>query len=360
MYKTSLYERHVRLGAQMVPFAGFLMPLQYASIASEHTAVRNSVGLFDVSHMGEILISGPESHQFVNHIVTNIIPEAPANKAVYGLLCNESGHVIDDLFVYPLEKDMYLLVVNASNVDKDEAWIIKQSCAYDVNVSNLSSKYGQLALQGPQAEQLVSNLWSEGFKELRFMQYKYAEYCGSSVLVSRSGYTGEDGYEFYSDPATIDALWDYFVNECRVTPCGLGCRDTLRFEGALSLYGHEIDDQTSPLEAGLKFAVKFEKDFIGKEALSKQLTDGIPRKLVGLDIVGRGIARADYEVWVNNLKIGRITTGYMLAGHPHPLALALIDTAYTQLGQEVDVMIRNVMVKAVVRDTIFMEKKYKR
>jgi aminomethyltransferase len=360
MNKTSLYDQHVRLGAQMVPFAGFLMPLQYTSITAEHQAVRRSVGLFDVSHMGEIFIKGPESHALVNQLVTNIVPLGRSEKAVYGLLCNEMGFVLDDLFVYPLAEDEYLLVVNASNLAKDEAWIRIQSHAYDVIIDNASDRYGQLALQGPDAEALMIDKFGSQYAQLRFMQYATADFEGAQVLISRSGYTGEDGYELYADPNTVAKLWDYFIQERHVTPCGLGCRDTLRFEGALSLYGHEIDENATPLEAGLKFAVKFEKEFIGKQALKTEFEAGPTRRLVGLEVIGRGIARADYEVYADHQKIGRVTTGYLLSGHQRPLALALIDTKYAQIGTNVDIMIRNIPVPAVVRDTIFMDKKYKR
>jgi len=360
MNKTGLYDQHVRLGAQMVPFAGYLMPLQYTSITQEHQAVRQAVGLFDVSHMGEIFIKGPESHALVNQLLTNIVPQGPSDKAIYGLLCNEMGFVIDDLFVYPLGKDEYLLIVNASNAIKDEAWIRIQSHAYDVTIDSASNRYGQLALQGPQAEAIIIEKFGSTFGQLRFMQYAFADFAGVKVLISRSGYTGEDGYELYADPNTISKLWDYFIQERQVTPCGLGCRDTLRFEGALSLYGHEIDENTTPLEAGLKFAVKFEKDFIGKAALQTEFEQGPSRRLVGLEITGRGIARADYEVFADNQKIGRVTTGYMLSGHERPLALALIDARYAEIGTTLDVIIRNNPVSAVVRDTKFMDKKYKR
>jgi aminomethyltransferase len=360
MNKTILYAEHERLKANIVPFGGFLMPLFYSSIATEHDAVRQNVGIFDVSHMGEILIKGPESLAFVNQLVTNLIPTGPTLKATYALMCNEFGHVIDDLFVYPLEADTYLLVVNAANVDKDEAFIRQAAAPFIVTIENASSEYGQIALQGPNAFKMMMALFGASIDDLKFMQYCYKTYDGHQILVSRSGYTGEDGFELYAEPNAILKLWRHFVDGSGVTPCGLGCRDTLRFEGALSLYGHEIDDTISPLEAGLKFAVNFNKEFTGKEVLLKEFNEGVKRKLVGLDIIGRGIARADYEVYADGAKIGKVTTGYLLPHHQTPLALALIDRKYCELGTMVQVSIRNQLIEARVRDTKFMDKKYKR
>ncbi len=359
MKKTVLYPEHIRLQAQLVPFADYLMPLQYVSIAHEHDAVRHHVGIFDVSHMGEIVIEGPDSLAFVNQLVTNLINPGPLNKATYAIMCREDGGAIDDLFVYPLEAEKYLLVVNASNIDKDEAWI-RQHAAGRVTISNRSDAYGQIAIQGPESQAVVAPLFQAAVTELTFMQYLLTEYHGRPVIVSRSGYTGEDGFEIYGDPDTIFALWRHFVDEAGVTPCGLGCRDTLRFEGALSLYGHELSDTITPIEAGLKFACNFTKDFIGKPVLERQWTEGATRALVGLELLSRGIARADHQVAVQGKPIGYVTTGYLLPHQATGLALALVDKAYSQIGQAVDVIIRGQNVPARIRDTKFMEKKYKR
>ncbi|MFA5235540.1 MAG: glycine cleavage system aminomethyltransferase GcvT [Bacilli bacterium] len=360
MKKTVLYPEHVRLQAQIVPFADYLMPLQYSSIANEHDAVRNHVGIFDVSHMGEIMIQGPDSLALVNRLVTNLVNPGPLNKATYAIMCHEDGGAIDDLFVYPLDVEKYLLVVNASNIAKDEAWIRKQASGHRVDITNLSDDYGQIAVQGPASISVVSPLFKQAIAELKFMQYLIDEYEGRPVMVSRSGYTGEDGFELYADPDTIWKLWKHFVDSAKVTPCGLGCRDTLRFEGALSLYGHELSDTITPIEAGLKFACNFTKDFIGKSVLEKQWTEGAKRALVGIELLSRGIARADHEVAVEGKTIGHVTTGYLLPHHASGLALALIDKAYSQIGQAVDVVIRGQTIPARVRDNKFMEKKYKR
>jgi aminomethyltransferase len=360
MKKTVLYPEHVRLQAQIVPFADYLMPLQYSSITNEHDAVRQHVGIFDVSHMGEILIEGPDSLAFVNKLVTNLVNPGPLPKATYAIMCREDGGAIDDLFVYPLEADKYFLVVNASNIAKDEAWIRQQATGYHVKITNLSDSYGQIAVQGPESPSVVGPLFKEPVTDLKFMQYLTTAYKGRPVIVSRSGYTGEDGFELYSDPDTILKLWKHFVAEAGVTPCGLGCRDTLRFEGALSLYGHELSDTITPIEAGLKFACHFTKDFIGKPVLEKQWSDGAKRALVGIELLSRGIARAEHEVAVDGKTIGQVTTGYLLPHHTTGLALALIDKAYAQIGQAVEVIIRGQAVPARVRDTKFMEKKYKR
>jgi len=360
MNKTSLYDEHVRLNATMVPFAGYLMPLQYSSINHEHLQVRTDVGVFDVSHMGEILVEGPDSFAFVNHVLTNKMPPGPNPKAIYTLMCDEAGFIIDDLIVYPLEAQRYFLVVNASNTAKDFDWLAKQAATFEVTVTDVSAAYGQIAIQGPRAEGVLSSIFGTEAAVLTFMQFKEMTYDGDRVLLSRSGYTGEDGFEAYATPSTIHKLWTLVIEKYRATPCGLGARDTLRFEAALSLYGHEIDDRTTPLEAGLKFAVSFDKDFIGKAVLAEQLEQGARRKLVGLDIVGRGIARADYEVCQDERRVGKVTTGYLLPNHAHPLALAMVETACAAVGTELAVMIRNQAVKAVVRDIRFMDKKYKK
>lgn len=360
MKRTALYEEHERLNANIVPFGGFLMPLYYSSIAAEHDAVRNACGIFDVSHMGEILITGPESNEFVNHLVTNLVRVGPLDKAVYAIMCNEDGFAIDDLFVYPLESHRYLLVVNASNIQKDEQWIIAQASSFDVEVNNVSDAYGQIAIQGPRARELVTKRFGAFIDTMKFMNYRFFDDDLGTILISRSGYTGEDGFELYAKPEVIGKLWRYFIDDQKVTPCGLGARDTLRFEAALSLYGHEIDMTITPLEAGLKFAVNFDKQFIGKHRLEEQFNKGLSRRLVGLEISGRGIARGGYAVFAEDKKIGHVTTGYLLPNQERPLALALIQTPYATIGSEVAVLIRNQPVSAIVRDMKFMEKKYMR
>ena len=286
--KTCLYDKHVALGAKMSPFGGFDMPIEYSTIKDEHMAVRGAAGIFDVSHMGEIFVSGPDAEKFVNHIFTNDITDAPYGKIYYGIMCYPDGGSVDDLLVYRMKGDLYLLVVNAANIDKDDAWIVEQSKGYDVTIDNQSDYYGQVAVQGPEAEEKVERLLGLAVKELTFYTFKEMEVEGETIIVSRTGYTGEDGFEIYGSHAYINKVWDTLVGSGEVAPCGLGCRDTLRFEVALPLYGHELSPEISPLMAGLGIFVKLDKaEFIGKEALAEQKANGVAKKVVGIELHDR-------------------------------------------------------------------------
>lgn len=358
--RTVLYEEHVRLGAKIVPFAGFEMPIEYTSISEEHVAVRHHAGLFDVSHMGEISIQGKDALSFIDYVITNRITGANNGKVLYGILCQEDGGIIDDLMVYKFSDTHLLLIVNASNIEKDFAWICAHKADFDVEIVNESDQYGEVALQGPLSESILQPLVDVTLNDLYFMQFREAKFQGKTIYISRSGYTGEDGFEIFTDGETTKKLWTALLANTEVKPCGLGCRDTLRFEAALPLYGHEISDKTTPLEAGLNFGVKLDKNFIGRDALVAQKENGIPRSLVGLTLLDRGIARQGYEIQKDGKTIGIISTGYMLPNAKEALAMALIDTAYAKLGQIVDIIIRQKPVKAQIRDTAFYQKKYKR
>ena len=361
---TCLHERHVRLGAKMSPFAGFDMPIQYSSIVEEHNAVRNAAGLFDVSHMGEITVSGPDARKFVNHVFTNDVSSLESGKIIYGMMLHSNGGTVDDLIVYkgPGEED-WLLVVNAANIAKDYAHL--QSCTegFDVKVTDRSDKWGQIALQGPDSERLLLTLpGMEDCPALGFYEFRTVTAEGSPVIVSRSGYTGEDGFEIYAAPALICEFWDKLL-AAGALPCGLGCRDTLRFEAGLPLYGHELADDISPIEAGLGMFCKLDKadGFIGCDALRSQKENGVSRKLVGIEVHDRAIPRAGYAVELEDeTQIGTVTTGYRSISLDRSLCFALVDARYAALGTALKVRIhRHVFPAEVVRKR-FYQTNYKK
>ncbi len=352
--KTILYDKHVNHGGTIVEFGGFLMPLYYTTIALEHQTVRNEVGMFDVSHMGEIRVFGKDTYRFVNYLLTSKIELS--RKMQYALILNPDGTVVDDLMVYAIHEEMVMLVVNASNIDKDYAYIKDLAKSFDVTIMNESDGTGEIALQGPKSEEVLSKLFSEYPKHS--MEWDTYLFKGFSYVISRSGYTGEDGFEIYGSQDAIITLWDKLF-ELGVQPCGLGARDTLRFESAMPLYGHEISDEINPLEAGLSFAVDFTKDdFIGKSALLLY-KENPQRKVVGIELLERNVARAGYEVYNDDQKVGHVTTGYLSPTTGVPLALALVDIAYAKIGTNLTVQIRNKSVPCVVRNKKFYDKKNK-
>jgi len=358
--KTSLYDKHIALNAKMEPFAGYFMPIEYSGIIKEHTAVRTKSGMFDVSHMGEIYVKGSDALRFVEYITTNELKSKPVGKVVYGLMLYENGTVVDDLLTYIYGNDAILLVVNASNVSKDYAWIIEQTEGFDVLVSNHSEDYSEIAVQGPMTESIIKNVLGIDLSALDGFEFTNAVYQDHDLLISRTGYTGEDGFEIYGDHLAINLIWDALFASGEVLPCGLGCRDTLRFEAALPLYGHEISDKITPLEAGFGMFVKFDKgDFIGREALSKQKVDGLKQKVVGIELTERAIPRQGYLVFSGDDQIGVITTGYLSITTGKPIAMALIDAKYMQLETPVQVQIRNKKVPGFVRNRQFIKKNYK-
>ena len=359
--RTCLYEKHVALGAKMVPFGGFEMPIQYTDIADEHNAVRQACGVFDVSHMGEVLVEGPDAERYVQHIFTNDVAGAPVGKIYYGMMLHPHGGTVDDLLVYKMAEQKFFLVINAANIDKDYDWMLAQKDGMDVAVINQSEQYGQLAVQGPQAEALTEKLLGLECAELAFYTFKTIDVDGETLIVSRTGYTGEDGFEIYGSHAYIQKSWDILVNSGEVKPCGLGCRDTLRFEVGLPLYGDELTDELSPIEAGLGMFVKVEKEeFIGKEAVAKQKAEGVSRKIVGIELAGRAIPRHGYDVEAEGKVIGTVTTGYNSISTGKSVCMALIDIAYAKLGTPVQVRIHRKLQDGVVTKKRFYEKNYKK
>lgn len=357
MKTTSLYEKHLALNARMIEYAGFSMPVSYAGISEEHIAVRTSMGIFDVSHMGEFLVDGKEALRFVNHLVTNNIPE-DLSKVTYALFCDEEGYVVDDLLVYVIKPEQVLLVVNAGNIDKDFDWVVRQSAHFDVTVRNVSKDYSQVAIQGPETISHIESIMGVPGADLKFMTYKVVPFKEGYVILSRTGYTGEDGFEIYGTHDLVKQVWDLAIKEGAV-PCGLGARDTLRFEANLPLYGHEISETINPVEAGLNFAVKLEKPFIGRDALVRY-KEQPKRKIVGLELLERNIPRHGYEVYQGQRKVGIITTGYLLPNVDTPIACALVDLDVSEIGTELLVKIRNNMIPARVRNRKFYTKNYKK
>jgi len=361
---TPLYEKHLELNGKIIDFGGWALPVEYSGILSEHEAVRTKAGLFDVSHMGEITVKGEDAEKYLQMIVTNDISVLAENQIAYTTMCYPNGGVVDDLLVYKNSNVDYFLVINASNTDKDFEWL-ERHVSGNVEVKNVSSLYAQLALQGPQAQTILQKLVKDDLNELEFYHFKSnVNACGINTLVSRTGYTGEDGFELYFASADGPGMWDMLLEAGKddgLVPAGLGARDTLRFEAALPLYGQEIDKDITPLEAGLGFCVKLAKnDFIGKDVLVNQKSEGLKRKVVGFEMVDRGIPRNHYDVYADSKKIGYVTTGSFSPTLKKNIGLALINAEYAKEGTEIEISIRNKKLKANVIKKPFYIKKYKK
>ncbi|TJX14067.1 glycine cleavage system aminomethyltransferase GcvT [Tissierella creatinini] len=360
--KTPLYDEHVKLGGNVVDYAGWFLPIQYTGLIPEHEAVRNAVGIFDVSHMGEITVKGKDALAFVDSLMTNDITTIVDNQVIYTFMCYPDGGVVDDLLVYRYDNEYMYLVVNAANVDKDYAWILEQKGKFDVKIENISDSVGEVAVQGPLAQKTIQKLTDVDLDNVKFFHLQRdVKIAGVNCMISRTGYTGEDGFEIYADNEGIVTVWNAVLEagkEFGILPTGLGCRDTLRFEAALPLYGHEMNEKINPLEAGFKYFVKLDKagDFIGKEALNKQWADGLKRKLAGFELLGKGIAREGMEIQKDGVTIGHVTTGYMSPTLKKTIGNALVATEFTALDTEFDVIIRNKPVKAKVISKKFLKK----
>jgi len=358
---TCLHDKHVALGALMSPFAGFDMPIQYSSIIDEHEAVRNHCGVFDVSHMGEVYVRGVDAERFVSHIFTNDVRGAEAGKIFYGMMCYEDGGTVDDLLVYKMADEEFFLVINAANIDKDVEWINGQTAGFDVTIDHCSDRFSQLAVQGPEAETVVEEVLGIACKELVFYTSKRVDNAAGEVIISRTGYTGEDGFEIYGPDDFICDCWDKLIASGRCKPCGLGCRDTLRFEVGLPLYGDELSKDITPVMAGLSMFCKFDKpEFIGKDALAKQKADGPAQRVVGIELKDKAIPRHGYAVLKDGNKIGEVTTGYNSISTGKSVAMALIDAQFGKLGTEVEIQIRKKTFPGVVVKKRFYDKHYKK
>ena len=355
--RTCLYDKHAALGALISPFGGFDMPIQYSGIVDEHQAVRRHCGVFDVSHMGEVTVRGKDAERYVNHIFTNDVTPMEPGKILYGMMCYEDGGVVDDLLVYKMAEQDFFLVINAANIDKDWAWIQQQAEGFDVEVRNCSDDYGQLAVQGPEAESVMEEVLRIPCKELTFYTSKT---LSPGLIVSRTGYTGEDGFEIYGTPGYIRDCWDKLM-AAGVKPCGLGCRDTLRFEVGLPLYGDELSPEISPVMAGLSIFVKLDKEeFIGKEALARQKAEGVEKKLVGIELSDKAIPRHGYTVLKDGEPIGEVTTGYHTISTDRSVCMALIDSRFAKLDTPLDIQIRKKVFPGKVVKKRFYDKHYKK
>lgn len=356
--KTCLYDRHVALGALMSPFGGFIMPIQYTNITDEHHAVRKDCGVFDVSHMGEVRITGPDAERYVQHIFTNDIAGAPVGQIYYGMMLYPNGGTVDDLLVYKMGENDFFLVINAANIDKDVEWMKQHTTGFDINLDHQSDQYGQLAVQGPQAETVVEEVLGIPCSELKFYTTKVV----GDLIVSRTGYTGEDGFEIYGSHQYTQQAWDELIQSGRCKPCGLGCRDTLRFEVGLPLYGDELSADISPVMAGLSMFCKLDKpEFIGKEALAEQKANGVAQKLVGIELTDKAIPRHGYPVLnAEGEQVGEVTTGYHCLSVDKSVCMALVKTDYAKLDTPLSIQIRKKVFEGKVVKKKFYDKHYKK
>lgn len=364
MKKTPLYDDHVKLNGKMIDFGGWMLPVQYEGIIKEHHAVRGAAGLFDVSHMGEVAVKGAGAQGFIQSLITNDISRLDDFQAMYSPMCYPDGGTVDDIIVYKMNAEDYLIVVNAANTDKDFDWML-QNKRGGGSLENVSDAYVQLALQGPKAQQILQKLTGIGLGGIKFFRFAAdVSIGGVPALVSRSGYTGEDGFEVYADAKYAPRLWESILEAGGaegISPAGLGARDTLRFEAALPLYGHELTKDISPLEAGLARFVKLEKEsFIGKEALAAQAQSGLQRMLVGFEMTEPGVARNGFEVFSGDRRIGLVTSGSYSPTLDKNLGLALVQSGFAAEGTEIEIAIRNKKAKARVVKRPFYTKKYKK
>jgi len=371
--RTPLYDRHVALGARVVEFGGWEMPVQYSGIVDEHNAVRTAAGLFDICHMGEVEVKGHDALAFLQYIATQDVATIHEGQSNYALLCRPDGGIVDDIFIYHLP-DGYMVVVNASNIEKDFAWILDNMSGFDVELTNISDRASMLALQGPLAEAILAKATDVDVADVPFHAVTTGMLMGDiPALIARTGYTGEDGFELFIDDDKVEQLWDGLLALGKghgLKPCGLGARDSLRFEACLALYGHEIADDINPYEAKLGWVVKLDKGqgstsssrgFVGRATLQQIKQAGVQRKLAGFEVVGRGIARGGYEIRsLAGERIGEVTTGMPSPTLGKNLGLGYLPTALATEGSEFDVIVRDRPVRARVVKTPFYKPRYKK
>jgi aminomethyltransferase len=361
---TPLNAIHKELGGKLVPFAGWQMPIQFQGVIQEHQCVRDGVGIFDVSHMGEIEIQGPSAKSLIQKLMTNDIDSMQDNQALYTLMCMENGGVVDDLLVHRFSEDHYFLCVNASNTDKDFEWILKNAGSCDATIRNTSLETAQFAVQGKNSEALLQKLCETSLNEIKYYHFKKAKIHNFESIIARTGYTGEDGFEIYiatdQAEATFRAILDA-GKEFNLQPIGLGARDTLRMEMGYALYGNEINDKSKPLEAGLGWVIKFTKeDFIGKKELEKQKEAGNSRKLVGIRLLGRGVLRPHYRVLNNGAPVGELTSGTFSPSLNTGIGLCYVSSEYAEPGTNLEVEIRKLSVPAEVVKPPFLPTQVKK
>lgn len=355
--RTCLYDKHVKLGALISPFGGFDMPIQYLTIIDEHQAVRNDCGVFDVSHMGEVTVKGKDAERYVQHIFTNDVSKIEPGQILYGMMCYDNGGTVDDLLVYKMAVNDFFLVINAANIDKDWQWMQENAKGFDIELVNRSEDYGQVAVQGPNAEIVVEEVLGLECKDLVFYTVKTI----GDIIISRTGYTGEDGFEIYASHNYICECWDKLIESGRCKPCGLGCRDTLRFEVGLPLYGDELSAYISPVMSGLSMFCKLDKEeFIGKEALAAQKANGVEKRVIGIELEGKAIPRNGYAVVKDGETVGEVTTGYHSISTDKSVCMALVKAEFAKLGTPLEVQIRKKTFPGVVVKKRFYDKHYKK
>lgn len=355
---TAFNQIHKDLGAKMVPYAGFEMPVQYAGVNQEHLVVRNGVGVFDVSHMGQFFIKGPEALELLQYIGSNDASKVKVGQAQYICLTNEKGGIVDDLIIYRMSEDEWMLVVNASNIDKDWEWINKHN-KFDVEIENRSDQLSLLAIQGPKAIEAMQSLTDENLAEIPFYNFKVAEFAGAKdVIISATGYTGSGGFEIYFDNQYAEMMWEKVMEAGKdfgIEPCGLAARDTLRLEKGFCLYGNEINEDISPLEAGLGWITKLNKDFIGKDVIAQQKENGIEKKLIGFKLIERGVPRQDYKILdENENEIGVVTSGTQSPVLKEGIGMGYVKTDLAEVGNQILIQVRNKTIKAEIVKTPFV------
>ena len=361
--RTFLYDKHVKLGARMVDFAGWEMPVQYSSIIDEHNTVRNAVGLFDVSHMGEVIVQGEDALAFLNKLVPQDISKLVDKKAVYCQLPNKDGGLIDDLIIYKLEDQKYLVIVNASRIDEDVNWMSRNKPGFNVNIVNESHNYSLLAVQGPKACDLIRSLGEIDLPP--FFSIKKGELFNINLWISRTGYTGEDGVELMVLNEYVEYLWDKLLEagkEYGIKPIGLGARDTLRLEAALHLYGNDLDENTTPIEAGLSWSVpkNKEEDYNGKSVIMDQIKNGVSKKLIGFKMLDKNIARHGYDVYYNHEKVGIVTSGGISPSRGDNIGLGYVKNLDNlTVGSTIQIMIREKLHDAEIVERPFVKKRNK-
>jgi aminomethyltransferase len=361
---TPLYDTHLALGARMVEFAGWEMPVQYTGILDEHHAVRQAAGLFDIDHMGQVEVQGPDALAYLQHMATNDIAAMAVSQAAYGLLCYADGGVVDDIFTYRLT-GRYFIAVNASNTAKDVAWLQAHSAGYDVTVTDLSDQSCMLALQGPRAEAILQKLTPANLAELPYHNCQVADVDGVPALIGRTGYTGEDGFELFFPVERAKQVWDAIMASGQplgLKPCGLGARDSLRFEAKMPLYGQEIGPDITPIEAGLAWAVAVtapgKESMVGRDALLKVKLQGPSRKLVGFEMIDRGIARHNYDIAWGGQTVGHVTTGMYSPTLAKNIGLGFVPAELAKKGNEIEIVVRGKSLRAVIVATPFYRRSY--
>lgn len=361
--RTPLYEEHKRLGGKMIDFGGWEMPVQYpAGVIEEHLRTRQIAGLFDVSHMGEFWVEGEDAIAFVNRITTNDVTKLIDGQAQYSALTREDGTVVDDLLVYRFDADKLLLVVNASTTEKDWEWVTSHTREENITLTNVSADYCQIAIQGPKAVEILQNLTETDLENIKYYHFTTGRVDDVEAIISRTGYTGEDGFEVYAAADKAPQLWNKMLEEGKygfdngILPCGLAARNTLRLESAMSLYGHEISDEITPLEANLGWICKLNKDFLGRDTLAKQKEAGLERKLVGFEMVDKGIARDGYDVFIEGEKRGFVTSGSPAPFLKKNIGLAFVPTEFANVGQEIKIDVRGKHLTAQIVPTPFYKR----